>query len=206
MYPYFMAKTGAFFFFIFAVLALLSTFAQINPIWLFGPYNPSAISAGSQPDFYMGTLEGALRIMPAWEWNVFGHTFAFNVFIPALVPLGIIFTGAALWPFIERWATGDNGEHHVNDRPRNAPTRTAIGMAAITFYGVLWLEGANDVIAQQLQIPLFTLTTDRPVRDLHRPGRRLLGDQADLPRPAAQGRPSARARRRDRHHPAAAQR
>jgi ubiquinol-cytochrome c reductase cytochrome b subunit len=158
MYPYFMAKTGAFFFFIFAVLALLSTFAQINPIWLFGPYNPSGITAGSQPDFYMGALEGALRIMPAWEWNVFGHTFMFNVFIPALVPLGIIFTGAALWPFIERWAIGDYSEHHVNDRPRNAPTRTAIGMAAITFWGVLWLEGANDIIADQLQIPLYTLT------------------------------------------------
>ena len=158
MYPYFMAKTGAFFFFIFAVLALLSTFAQINPIWLFGPYNPSGITAGSQPDFYMGALEGALRIMPAWEWNVWGHTFAFNVFIPALVPLGIIFGGGALWPFIERWITGDKREHHINDRPRNAPTRTGIGMAAITFYGVLWLEGANDVIAAQLQIPLYLLT------------------------------------------------
>jgi quinol---cytochrome-c reductase cytochrome b subunit len=158
MYPYFMAKTGAFFFFIFAVLALLSTFAQINPIWLFGPYNPSGITAGSQPDFYMGPLEGALRIMPAWEWNVFGHTFAFNVFIPALVPLGVLFTAAALWPWIERWAIGDYSEHHVNDRPRNAPTRTAIGMAAVTFWGVLWLEGANDIIAAQLQIPLYTLT------------------------------------------------
>ena len=158
MYPYFMAKTGAFFFFVFAVLALLSTFAQVNPIWLFGPYNPSGITAGSQPDFYMGALEGALRIMPAWEWNVFGHTFAFNVFIPALVPLGIIFGGGALWPFIERWITGDRREHHINDRPRNVPTRTGIGIAAITFYGVLWLEGANDVIASQLQIPLYTLT------------------------------------------------
>ena len=158
MYPYFMAKTGAFFFFIFAVLALLSTFAQINPIWLFGPYSPSGITAGSQPDFYMGALEGALRIMPAWEWNVLGHTFAFNVFIPALVPLGIIFGGGAMWPFIERWITGDKREHHINARPRNAPTRTGIGMAAITFYGVLWLEGANDVIAAQLQIPLYTLT------------------------------------------------
>jgi ubiquinol-cytochrome c reductase cytochrome b subunit len=158
MYPYFMAKTGAFFFFIFAVLALLSTFAQINPIWLFGPYNPSGITAGSQPDFYMGALEGALRIMPAWEWNVLGHTIAFNVFIPALVPLGIIFGGGAVWPFVEQWITGDRREHHVNDRPRNAPTRTGIGMAAITFYGVLWLEGANDIIAAQLQIPLYTLT------------------------------------------------
>ena len=158
MYPYFMIKTGAFFLFIFAVLALLSTFAQINPIWLFGPYNPSGITAGSQPDFYMGALEGALRLMPPWEWNVFGHTLMFNVFIPALVPLGIIFGGGALWPFLEQWITGDRREHHVLDRPRNAATRTGIGMAAVTFYGVLWLEGANDIIADQLQIPLYTLT------------------------------------------------
>ncbi|MBO0839158.1 MAG: cytochrome b, partial [Actinobacteria bacterium] len=123
-YPYFMAKTGAFFFFVFAALALAATFVQINPVWLYGPFNPVAMSAGSQPDFYMGMLEGALRVMPNWQWVVFGHTFAFNVFLPALLPLGIIFTGAALWPFLEQWVTGDRREHHVNDRPRNAPTRT----------------------------------------------------------------------------------
>jgi ubiquinol-cytochrome c reductase cytochrome b subunit len=158
MYPYFMAKTGAFFLFVFAAVALAGTFAQINPIWLYGPYNPLAISAGSQPDFYMGFLEGALRIMPAWEWVIFGHTFAFNVFIPALLPLGLIFTAAALWPFLEQWITGDHREHHVTDRPRNAPTRTALGIAAVTFYGVLWAEGANDLIADQLDISLYTVT------------------------------------------------
>jgi ubiquinol-cytochrome c reductase cytochrome b subunit len=158
MYPYFMAKTGAFFLFIFAAVALAGTFAQINPIWLYGPYNPLAISAGSQPDFYMGMLEGALRVMPAWEWVIFGHTFVFNVFIPGLLPLGLIFTAAALWPFLEQWITGDRREHHVNDRPRNAPTRTGLGIAAVTFYGVLWAEGANDVIAQHLDISLYTVT------------------------------------------------
>jgi ubiquinol-cytochrome c reductase cytochrome b subunit len=158
MYPYFMAKTGAFFFFVFAVLTLAATFTQINPIWLYGPFNPVAMSAGSQPDFYMGMLEGALRVMPAWQWVVFGHTFAFNVFIPALVPLGLVFTLAALWPFMEQWVTGDRREHHVNDRPRNAPTRTALGIGVITFYGILWAEGANDIIADQLNIPLYWIT------------------------------------------------
>ena len=158
MYPYFMAKTGAFFFFTFAACALASTFAQINPIWLYGPYNPVAISSGSQPDFYMGFLEGSLRMMPPWEWNVAGHTFSFNVFIPALLPLGLIFTAAAVWPFIEQWITGDKREHHINDRPRNAATRTALGMGAVTFYGVLWAEGANDVIADHLDLPLYTIT------------------------------------------------
>jgi ubiquinol-cytochrome c reductase cytochrome b subunit len=158
MYPYFMAKTGAFFLFTFAAIALAATFVQINPIWLYGPYNPLAISAGSQPDFYMGFLEGSLRIMPAWQWVVFGHTFAFNVFIPALVPLGIVMTGAALWPFLEQWITGDRRPHNINDRPRNAPTRTALGLAMISFYGVLWLEGANDVLADHLNVPLYTIT------------------------------------------------
>ena len=158
MYPYFMAKTGAFFLFVFAACALAATFAQINPIWIYGPYNPLAISSGSQPDFYMGFLEGSLRMMPAWQWVIFGHTFAFNVFIPALLPLGLIMTGAALWPFIEQWITGDKREHHLNDRPRNAPTRTAVGMAAVAFYGVLWLEGANDVLAQHFDVALYTVT------------------------------------------------
>jgi ubiquinol-cytochrome c reductase cytochrome b subunit len=158
LYPYFLAKTGAFFFFTFAAVTLAATFTQINAIWLYGPFNPVAISSGSQPDFYMGILEGALRIMPNWQWVVFGHTFAFNVFIPALVPLGIVFTGAALWPFLEQWITGDRREHHMNDRPRNAPTRTAIGIATITFYGVLWAEGANDILADHLDIPLYWTT------------------------------------------------
>jgi ubiquinol-cytochrome c reductase cytochrome b subunit len=157
-YPYFMAKTGAWFFAIFGVLALLSTVAQINPIWLYGPYTPASISAGSQPDFYMGFLEGTLRIFPSWTWDVGGHTVAWNVFIPALGILGIFLTVAALWPFIEQWATGDRSEHNVIDRPRNAPTRTGIGLAAITFYAIFLLEGANDLIADHLDIPLYTVT------------------------------------------------
>ena len=141
------------------MLALLATFAQINPIWQVGPYTPVAISAGSQPDFYMGWLEGALRMFPSWTWDIGGHTVAWNVFVPALVVLGLLVTALALWPMMERWATGDKGYHHVNDRPRNAPTRTALGMGGVTFYGILWLEGANDIIAVKLQIPLY-LTTE----------------------------------------------
>jgi ubiquinol-cytochrome c reductase cytochrome b subunit len=157
-FPYFIAKGTAWFFFIFAALAILATFAQINPIWIYGPYTPVAISSASQPDFYMGILEGALRVMPAWEWNFLGHTVTFSVLIPAAIPFGIILGGAGLWPFFEQWATGDRSYHNINDRPRNAPIRTATGMAAVTFYGVLWAEGANDVIADKVQIPLYTVT------------------------------------------------
>ncbi|MEV4676516.1 MULTISPECIES: cytochrome b [Actinomadura] len=157
-YPVFMAKTGAYFLFTFGVLALLGAFAQINPIWLFGPYDPGAISSGSQPDWYMGVLEGSLRIMPGWEINAWGHTLSLSVLIPAALPLGIVFGGAAAWPWIEAWVTGDKRHHHVNTRPRNAPVRTATGVAAVTFYGLLWLAGANDVLADKFHLSLFATT------------------------------------------------
>jgi ubiquinol-cytochrome c reductase cytochrome b subunit len=157
-FPVFMIKAGAFFMFTFAVVALLGTFFQVNPIWLFGPYTPDSITAGSQPDFYMGFLEGALRIMPNWETNLLGHTIAWNVAIPALLPLGLIMTGAALWPFLEQWATGDRRIHHVADRPRNAPFRTAVGMTAVVFYGMLWLAGGNDIIADKFHVSLYATT------------------------------------------------
>jgi ubiquinol-cytochrome c reductase cytochrome b subunit len=157
-YPVFLIKTNAFLIFTFAVCAGLATFAQINPIWLFGPYTPDSITAGSQPDFYMGFLEGALRIMPNWETSLWGHTIGWNVLIPALVPLGLIMTGAALWPFIEQWATGDRKIHHLADRPRNAPFRTAVGMTVVAFYGFLWLAGGNDILADKFHVSLYATT------------------------------------------------
>ncbi|GLW64454.1 menaquinol-cytochrome c reductase cytochrome b subunit [Actinomadura rubrobrunea] len=157
-FPVFIAKTTAFFLWTFAVTALLAAFFQINPIWLFGPYDPGAISAGSQPDWYMGFLEGALRIMPSWEINFWGHTLPMSVLIPALVVPGVLFVGLAVYPFLERWITGDDQIHHLLDRPRDVPARTGIGMAGVTAYGLLWLAGANDIIAKTFHIPLFWTT------------------------------------------------
>jgi ubiquinol-cytochrome c reductase cytochrome b subunit len=157
-WPYFLLKGQSWFFLIFGVLALLATFAQINPVWLYGPYSPLDISSGTQPDWYIGFLEGAMRMMPAWEINFLGHTLSMSVLIPFLLPLGIVMTGLALWPFFEQWATGDRAFHHIHDRPRNAPVRTGVGAAAICFYGILWAEGANDVLADRLQVPLYTIT------------------------------------------------
>jgi ubiquinol-cytochrome c reductase cytochrome b subunit len=157
-WPYFILKGQAWFFFIFGCLVVLSTFAQINPIWLYGPYTPLAISSASQPDWYMGILEGALRMMPSWEINFLGHTLSLSVLIPGLLVIGALFTAMAIWPFFEQWATGDKAEHHVNDRPRNAPARTGTGVAAVCFYGILWAEGGNDVLAEHFQIPLYTVT------------------------------------------------
>jgi quinol-cytochrome oxidoreductase complex cytochrome b subunit len=157
-FPVFVAKTTAYFLWIFGVCALLATFFQINPIWLFGPYDPGAISSGSQPDWYMGWLEGALRIMPAWEWNFLGHTIPFNVLVPGLVIPGILFTGLAAYPFLERWVAGYRGVHNLLDRPRDVPARTGLGMAGVVWFGVLWAAGGNDVIADKFHIPLYWTT------------------------------------------------
>ena len=106
----------------------------------------------------MGILEGALRMMPAWEINFLGHTLSLSVLIPGLLIIGLFFTGAALWPFFEQWATGDKSIHNINDRPRNAPVRTGVGVAVTCWYIILLLEGANDVLADVFQIPLYTIT------------------------------------------------
>ena len=67
IFPVYAAKAGGFFFLVFGVICALGGLAQINPIWLFGPYNPAQVSAGSQPDWYMGLLDGSTRLFPSWD-------------------------------------------------------------------------------------------------------------------------------------------
>ncbi len=158
MLPVYAAKAGGFFFIVFGLSALMGGIAQINPIWSYGPYAPDQVTAGSQPDWYMGFLEGALRMMPNWEFDFLGHTVSLNVLFPAVILPGIIATAAALYPFLESWVTGDKREHHLLDRPRNQATRTAIGVAFCTFYLVLWLGGGNDLLATHLHLSINAIT------------------------------------------------
>lgn len=154
LYPIFMLKTTSLFFFVFGVLALLGAVTQINPIFEYGPYNPLNASNSSQPDWYIGFLEGTLRLMPGVLSNIGGHTFAWNVFIPAvLVPI-LFFLVMGGYPFFEQWVTGDRRSHQVLDRPRNMPARTGLGAAIIAMALVLELAGGDDVIAVHLSIPL----------------------------------------------------
>ena len=145
--PAYMAKAGGFFFIVFGVTAFLGAVASINPIWLYGPYNPGQVSAGSQPDWYMGWLDGLVRMAPPLESYIFGYTISWNILIPGLIIPGILFTGMALYPFIESWITGDKREHHLLDRPRNVPNRTALGAMSLTFMLVALINGGNDIIA-----------------------------------------------------------
>ncbi len=156
--PVYIAKAGGFSFIVFGFLTLMGAAIQINPVWNYGPYDPSQVSAGAQPDWYLGWLEGALRIMPPTEMTVFGWTFSWNVFVPAVIVPGLLFTVLALYPFVEQWVTRDRREHHLLDRPRNNPTRTAFGVAGSVWFGTLWLAGGNDVIALVFHLDIFAIT------------------------------------------------
>jgi len=156
--PVYMAKAGGFFFIVFGITAFLGAVASINPIWLYGPYTPGQISAGSQPDWYMGWLDGLVRMAPPLETYLFGYTVSWNILLPGLIIPGIIFTGMALYPFIESWITGDKREHNLLDRPRNAPTRTALGTMSLSFYILLWIGGGNDIVAMAFNMSINAIT------------------------------------------------
>ncbi|SDY32609.1 menaquinol-cytochrome c reductase cytochrome b subunit precursor [Tessaracoccus flavus] len=158
LFPVYMAKAGGFFFIVFGVLVLMGGLFQINPVWTYGPYDPAKVTAGSQPDWYMGWVEGAIRIMPAWESYLLGTTWTWAVFLPGVGLMGLLFTALGVWPFIEAWLTGDKREHHLLDRPRNAPTRTALGVAGITAYGLFFIGGGNDIIATRFYLDLNAIT------------------------------------------------
>jgi len=154
MFPTFMAKTIGFLFMVAAVTALLAAFAQINPIWQFGSYQAADISYAVQPDWYMGWLDGALRIMPPLSFHAFGHTIPFVVFFPAVLFPGLCFNLFYVWPFLESKLTGDRAEHNLLDRPRDKPRRTAIGVAALAFFFTLFAASSTDVLANYFKISL----------------------------------------------------
>ncbi|MET9956390.1 cytochrome bc complex cytochrome b subunit [Streptomyces sp. NPDC006339] len=155
--PVYMAKAGGFFFLVFGVIAVISAIASINPIWALGPYRPDQVSTGAQPDWYMGFAEGLIRVMPGWEINIWGHTLVLGVFIP-LVIFPLVLGAIAVYPFIESWITGDKREHHIAQRPRNAPTRTAFGVAWITAYMIMLVGGGNDLWATHFHLSINAIT------------------------------------------------
>ncbi|GHC58474.1 cytochrome bc1 complex cytochrome b subunit [Streptomyces flavofungini] len=155
--PIYVAKAGGFFFLVFGVLALMGAIATINPVWALGPYRPDLVGTGAQPDWYLGFSEGLIRVMPSWEINAWGHTLQLGVFIPfALFPL--IMAAIGVYPFIESWVTKDKREHHIADRPRNAPVRTGLGVAWLTLYGVLMVGGGNDLWATHFHLSINAIT------------------------------------------------
>jgi len=157
LWPTYAARSLGLFAAVAAVLSALGGLAQINPVWLYGPFKAPAVSTAAQPDWYVGWLEGALRLFPPWRVHVFGYTIS-EVFWPGILLPGLTFGLLFLWPFIEARVTGDHLEHHLLDSPRDRPVRSAIGVGVLTFYIVLVVAGAQDIIAQKLSVGIPSVT------------------------------------------------
>ena len=188
-----------------SVLFLLGGLVQINPIWIWGPYHVAEGTNGAQPDWYLGWLIGALRLVPHFDITIGKYTLVPNAFWGgAAFPL-VVFVVLALWPWAERKVTGDHGFHHLLDRPRDAPWRTALGAALFTWVFLIFAAGAGDRIfvmfglSYSLQIwifrvlavvaPAIALVVTKRVCDELREGERVEGD-----RKAAEAEAAAEAR------------
>jgi ubiquinol-cytochrome c reductase cytochrome b subunit len=126
------------------LLVLLGGLVQINPVWLWGPFHVYSSTNGAQPDWYLGWLIGALRLMPSWDWTIGDYTLVPNPFWGGVAFPGVVFGFLYLWPWLERRLSGDQAFHNLLDRPRDAPRRTAIGIGMLTWVLLVFLAGASD--------------------------------------------------------------
>lgn len=144
MFPGYAPRSLGLMFGVSSVLVLLGGLVQINPIWLWGPYHVSQGTNGAQPDWYLGWLIGALRLMPGFDVTIGNYTLIPNPFWGgALFPL-IVFAILYAWPSLERRFTGDRRFHNALDRPRDAPWRTSLGAALFTWIFLVFMAGASD--------------------------------------------------------------
>jgi ubiquinol-cytochrome c reductase cytochrome b subunit len=156
MVPGFAARSGGFFMLVFGLLAVLGGIFQINPIWVYGPYQAAVVGAAAQPDWYVWFLDGALRLFPGWEVRFAGYTVPPAFWAGAVLP-GLLTMLALMYPWWDHRKTGDDRPHHLLQRPRDVPTRTALGAMALSLYLVLALSAANDVIADKFDLSLNAL-------------------------------------------------
>jgi ubiquinol-cytochrome c reductase cytochrome b subunit len=127
-----------------AVLFALGGLVQINPIWLWGPYETWLGTNGAQPDWYLGWLIGGLRLVPGFDVTIGNATVIPNPFWGgALFPL-VVMAALLCWPWVERRLTGDRASHNVLDRPRDAPLRTALGSGFLAWVVLVFFAGSAD--------------------------------------------------------------
>ncbi|HZE16853.1 MAG TPA: cytochrome b N-terminal domain-containing protein, partial [Mycobacterium sp.] len=157
MFARYAFKSQGMFLVVTGVIALLGGLVQINPIWRYGPYEAFKVSYAAQPDWYMGWIEGAMRIMPSWEFAGFGHTIPFELFIPTVVMPVFTYVGIVCWPWAWNKITGDRLPHHILERPRDRPGRTGFGAAMVAFYGIMLMAAGDDLIAHFFRVPLQTV-------------------------------------------------
>jgi ubiquinol-cytochrome c reductase cytochrome b subunit len=154
--PGYAARATAVFAITASVLAVVSGLFQVNPIWLYGPARPANVSAGSTAPWYLGWVDGAVRLWPALDIHLGRHTIP-AAFWPSMVFLPASFALLALYPWVERRVARDDAPHRALQRPRDAPRRTAFGVGAAAFYGCLQLAGGIDVIAATFHLSIDML-------------------------------------------------
>ncbi|MDQ4097607.1 MAG: ubiquinol-cytochrome c reductase cytochrome b subunit [Actinomycetota bacterium] len=157
LWPTYATNSIGLFFAVFAVMIAMGGLLQVNPVWLYGPFHPDQVPSPAQPDWWLGWTEGGLRIIPPWETRAFGYEIPNPFFAGVLLP-GITFGLLYLWPFLEARFTKDREPHHLLDRARDRPVRTAMGMTTLTFYVVLQVAASNDLIAHKLGISVAAIT------------------------------------------------
>jgi quinol---cytochrome-c reductase cytochrome b subunit len=153
MWPGYAARSLGLFFCVAAVLFALGGLVQINPIWQWGPYEPYLGTNGAQPDWYLGWLIGALRLMPHFDVVIGNYTLIPNPFWGGVLFPAVVFGFLYLWPAIERRLDQDYAPHNLLDRPRDNPRRTAFGAALFAWVATIFFAGAADRAFVQLGVP-----------------------------------------------------
>jgi ubiquinol-cytochrome c reductase cytochrome b subunit len=153
MVPGYVPRTLGLAFAVVGVLVLLGGLVQINPIWQWGPYSLANGTNGAQPDWYLGWLIGALRLMPGFDVTIGNYTLIPNPFWGGVLFPLLVFAFLFAWPSVERRRTGDHDFHNLLDRPRDMPWRSAVGAAVFSFVAIVFLAGAMDRVAVSVGVP-----------------------------------------------------
>lgn len=155
-WPAYTMRTLALFAAVFAVAFALGGVAQINPVWIYGPYGPAQATSPAQPDWYVAWGDGALRLFPPVEFTVFGYLVP-APFLPGVVVGALIFLFLYAWPFLDRRFSHDTATHELLQPPRDHPVRVAIGAGALAFLAILLIAAVDDVIARFTHLPVISV-------------------------------------------------
>ena len=146
VWPVYTLKSLGLFLLLLGVTASLGAFVQIDPVWIYGPANPSAILPGAQPDWYLGWIEGAMRLFPGVNLHI-GRYLVPEVFFPAVLFPGLLFVMLYAYPFIEEAFNRDPRSHNILRLPSEHPFNTALGCSVFAGLVVLQLAGSDDVMS-----------------------------------------------------------
>lgn len=158
IWPGFALKSVGLLFLTASVTVAMASVFTINAVWLYGPYVPAAATSFSQPDWYIGFMEGSVRLFPDWEPRI-GRYMLPNPFYSGVLIPAVIFIALYATPLLERRLTRDDRQHHLLHRPRDAPVRTGFGVAGFAFVVLLFVGGAQDVVAETIGVAVGHVTT-----------------------------------------------